>query len=383
MVKRLVRSAIYVIARKEFLKIRRDRRTLAVIVTLPIMMLLIYGFGIRYDVTSVPMAVADFDRSQASHDFLDRFFVSGYFVRVDTADSYARLERDLDSGRARIAVVIPPEFGRKITLREKVRLQALVDGTDNNTASIALGYFNSIVQSYSVEILMDRLRRASYPPPFDIPALKAEPRVWYNPDLKSSHFVVPGIVAIIMMMVGAILTALTIVQEKESGSMEQLIVSPVRPFQLILGKLIPYVAIAMLDMLLIITVAYFVFGVPIKGSFALLVGMAFLYLANVLGLGVVVSSLTDTVQGAMTAAMTLTMLPSILLSGFVFPIENMPVVLQALSTIVPARYFLRIIRGIYLKGTGLETFWPDALFLVAFSVLMVTISTLRMKKRLD
>src|SRR5207247_221774 len=144
--KRLVRSAIYVIARKEFLKIRRDRRTLVVIVTLPIMMLLIYGFGIRYDVTSVPMAVADFDRSQASHDFLDRFFASGYFVRVDTADSYARLERDLDSGRARIAVVIPPEFRRKVTLREKVRLQALVDGTDNNTASIALGYFNSITQ---------------------------------------------------------------------------------------------------------------------------------------------------------------------------------------------------------------------------------------------
>jgi ABC-2 type transport system permease protein len=186
-----------------------------------------------------------------------------------------------------------------------------------------------------------------------------------------------------MMMVGSVLTALTIVQEKESGSMEQLIVTPIRPLALILGKLIPYVVIAMTDMLVIIGVADLVFEVPIKGSVPLLIGMAFLYLTNILGIGVVISTLTDTVQAAMTAASTLSLLPSVLLSGFVFPIENMPAVLQAISTIVPARYFLRIIRGIYLKGTGLETFWPDALYLVFFSLLMVAISTLRLKKRLD
>jgi ABC-2 type transport system permease protein len=379
----LRRTATAVIARKEFLKIRRDRRTLAVIVVLPIMMLLIYGFGIRYDVRSVGMAVLNFDRSPASADFLDRFFRSGYFARVSDASSYAELERALDSGRARLGLVIPPEFGRRIPAGESVKVQVVVDGTDNNTASIALGYFGSVAQSYSVEMLLDRMRRTSYPLEFEIPALDLVPRVWYNPDLESSHWVVPGIIAIIMMMVGAILTALTIVQEKESGSMEQLIVSPVRPVELILGKLIPYIVIAMADMLVIIAVAFVVFGVPIKGSFPLLVAMGFLYLTNVLGLGVVVSTLTSTVQSAMTAAMTMTLLPSILLSGFIFPIENMPWILQAFSTIVPARYFLRIIRGIYLKGTGLETFWPDAAFLVLFSVLMVTISTLRMKKRLD
>jgi len=379
----LRQRATVVIARKEFLKIRRDRRTLAVIVVLPIMMLLIYGFGIRYDVRSVPMAVLNFDRSPSSADFLDRFFRSGYFARVTDARSYSELERALDSGRARLGLVIPAEFGRKIPLGESVKVQVVVDGTDNNTASIALGYFGSVAQSYSVEMLMDRMRRTSYPLEVEIPALDLVPRVWYNPDLESSHFVVPGIIAIIMMMIGAILTALTIVQEKESGSMEQLIVSPVRPVELILGKLIPYIVIAMVDMLVIIAVAFVVFGVPIKGSFVLLVAMSFLYLTNVLGIGVVISTLTSTVQSAMTAAMTMTLLPSILLSGFIFPIENMPPVLQGFSTVVPARYFLRIIRGIYLKGTGLATFWPDAAFLVFFSVLMVTISTLRMKKRLD
>jgi len=380
---RLRRSTIYSIARKEFIKIRRDRRTLVFMVVLPLMMLLIYGFGIRYDVTSVSLAVLDFDRSQTSRNFLDRFFTSGYFVRAGEVSTYAEIERLLDSGRARLGVVVPPDFGRRIELRERVKVQTLVDGTDNNTASIAIGYFTGIAQSYSVEVLLDKLRRITYPPPFDVPALEVESRVWYNPDLKSSHFIVPGIIAIIMMIVGATLTAITIVQEKEQGSVEQLIASPVRPVELVVGKLVPYLFMAMLDMMLIIAVAYVVFKVPIKGSFVLMFFMALLYMTNVLGLGVVLSTLTSTVQSAMLGAMLVSILPSVLLSGFVFPLENMPSVLQALSLIVPARYFLEIIRGIYLKGTGLADFWHQVLFLIAFAVAMLAISSLRFRKRLD
>jgi ABC-2 type transport system permease protein len=377
------RSAIYAIGRKELIRIRRDPRTLGIMIIYPLFMLVLYGFGIRYDVTSVSLAVLDCDRSQTSRAFLERFFTTDYFVRAAEANSYAELTELLDRGRARVGLVIPAKFGQKITLREKVAVQALVDGTDNNTAQIALGYFTAIAQSYSIEVVLDRLRHISYPPPFDIPALKAESRVWYNPDLKSTHFIVPGLIALIMMMVGAMMTAITIVQEKESGSIEPLIVSPVRPMELVIGKLLPYVLFAMLDMMLVILMAYLVFDVSIRGSFPLLVCMALLYLTVVLGLGVVVSTLTDTVQSAMLFAFLISLLPSILLSGFVFPIENMPAVLQGLSFLVPARYFLEIIRGIYLKGTGLSEFWPQVLCLAGFAFGLLSVSALRFKKRLD
>jgi ABC-2 type transport system permease protein len=376
-------SSIYSVAWKETLKIRRNRQLLASIIIYPIMMLILYGFGMRFDVNGVSLAVLDFDRSQTSRDFVQRFLSSGYFVQVASVSSYAELQRLLDSSDARLGVVIPPDFGRKMALRERVAVQTLVDGSDSNTAQIALGYFTGIAQTFSVDVLMERLRQISYPPPFTIPSLQLESRVWYNPELLSSHFVVPGIISIIMMMVGAILTAITIVQEKESGSIEQLIVSPVRPVELVAGKLIPYLVLAMLDMTLIVAVAYAVFEVPIKGSLLLLFCIGLLYVAVVLGMGVVISTLADTVQSAMLFAFLISMLPSILLSGFVFPLENMPAVLQAISYVVPARYFLEIIRGIYLKGTGLSSFWPQVLFLVAFASLMLTISTLRFKKRLE
>ncbi len=377
------RSATYAVARKEFLKIRRDRRTLFFMIILPLFMLVMYGFGIRYDVTSVSLAVLDYDHSQTSRLFLERFFTSGHFIRAADVNSYVELTRLLDSGQVRLGVVIPPDFGRKVDLREKVKVQTLLDGTDNNTALIALGYFTAIVQEYSREIIVDRLRRISHPPPFDIPALRAESRVWYNPDLRSSHFIVPGLIAIIMMMVGAIMTSITIVQEKETGSIEQMIASPVRPAELIAGKLIPYVFFAMLDVLLVIAVADLVFDVSVRGSFGLLLGMALLYLAVALGLGVLISAMVDTVQSAMLFTFLISVLPSIMLSGFVFPIENMPVALQVISFLVPARYFLEIIRGIYLKGTGLAAFWPQVLCLAVFAAATLTISILRFRKSLD
>jgi ABC-2 type transport system permease protein len=374
---RLLHSTIVAIVRKEFLKIRRDRRMLISIVFQPLIMLLLYGFGMRFDVTSVTVAILDYDQTQTSRQYLERFFTTTYFIRVDDVRSYADLERDLDSGRARLGVVIPPEFGRKIRLKEKTQVQTLVDGTDSNTASIAVGYFTPISQSFSVEVQAGRLSGGQLIP------LNIEPRVWYNPDLKSSHFIVPGVIAVIMMMIGAMLTTVTIVQEKEFGSIEQLIVSPVRPIELVVGKLLPYVFFAMLDMLLIIAAAYLVFGVPIRGSFFLLFWLALLYLIGVLGIGVVVSTMADTVQAATMIAVLFTMLPATLLSGFVFPLENMPLILQGLSLLVPPRYFLEIIRGIYLKGTGLADFWPQVVFLAIFACATLAISTRRFKKRLD
>jgi ABC-2 type transport system permease protein len=375
-------TALRAIARKEFIQMRRDMATTYMVVIFPMMMLVLYGFGIRYDVRSVPMTIFDQDRTAQSRQYLERFASSPYFAVRRYVDNYRDLQTDIDRGKSRIGLVIPTDFSRRIASHREAVVQVLVDGTDSNTASISMNYFSRITQTYSSGIMVQQMDAVLRQMRLSIPAVEAEQRIWFNPDLESVQFVVPGIIAIIMMIVGTLLTAVTIVKEKEQGTIEQIVSSPIGRYELMFGKVMPYAMLAYLDFLLIVGASRFLFGVTIKGSILLLLFTAFFYLIGVLGLGILVSTLTRTQMAAMLTAILASMLPSILLSGFVFPINQMPPVLQAITALVPARYFIEILRDIYLKGLGFEYFWKETLYILLFGFLTLVLAARRFQKRL-
>ena len=375
-------SALRAIARKEFIQIRRDKATIYMVAIFPVMMLVLYGFGIRYDVTSVPMTVLDQDRSPQARQYIDRFVHSPYFVVRRYVDNYRDLQLDIDRGESRIGLVVSADFGRRLSSRREAVVQVIVDGADNNTATIAMNYVAQITQAYSSFVMMQQMEAVLRQANLAVPAIEAEPRVWFNPNLESVQFVVPGIIAIIMMMVGTVLTAVTIVKEKEQGTIEQIVSSPIGRYELMIGKVLPYAVLAYVDFLLIVGASYFLFGIQIKGSLLLLLITAFIYLIGVLGLGILVSTSTQTQMAAMLTAILASMLPSILLSGFIFPIRQMPQFLQALTVVVPARYFIEILRDIYLKGLGLEYFWKETLYILLFGIVTLVLAAWRFQKRL-
>ena len=375
-------TALRAIARKEFIQIRRDKATLYMVVIFPVMMLVLYGFGIRYDVKSVPMTVLDQDRTPQSRQYLERFVHSPYFVVRRYADNYSDLQRDIDRGESRIGLVVSADFGQRLSSRRTAEVQVIVDGADNNTATIAMSYVSQITQAYSSFVIVQQLEALLRQAQLTIPAIEAEPRIWFNPNLESVQFIVPGIIAIIMMIVGTVLTAVTIVKEKETGTIEQIVSSPIGRYELMLGKVLPYALLAYVDFLLIVGASYFLFGVTIKGSLLLLLLTAFIYLIGVLGLGILVSTSTQTQMSAMLTAIMASMLPSILLSGFIFPIRQMPRILQAITVVVPARYFIEILRDIYLKGLGLEYFWKETLYILIFGCATLILAAWRFQKRL-
>jgi ABC-2 type transport system permease protein len=375
--------ALRAIARKEFIQIRRDKATMYMVAIFPVMMLVLYGFGIRYDVKSVPMTVLDQDRTPQSRQYLERFAHSPYFVVRRYVDNYRDLQRDIDRGESRIGLVVSADFGQRLSSRRTAEVQVIVDGADNNTATIAMAYVSQITQSYSSFVMVQQMEALLRQAQLTIPAIEAEPRVWFNPNLESVQFIVPGIIAIIMMIVGTVLTAVTIVKEKETGTIEQIVSSPIGRYELMIGKVLPYALLAYVDFLLIVGASYFLFGVTIKGSLLLLLLTAFIYLIGVLGLGILVSTSTKTQMSAMLTAIMVSMLPSILLSGFIFPIRQMPQILQALTVVVPARYFIEILRDIYLKGLGLEYFWKETLYILIFGCATLILAAWRFQKRLD
>jgi ABC-type multidrug transport system permease subunit len=373
---RLRRSVrvIRAIMRREFIDVRRDRRSLFLTFLYPISMLIMYGYGIRYDVDNVHLAVLDYSETPASRALIEDLTSSGYFRLTSVAVSERDIDRALNTERARAAVVIPYDFNDKLRAGEPTAVQVLIDGSDSNTANIAQGYALAIVNRFAAE------HRGGVQPAAPI---EVEHRIWYNPELKSVNFIVPGVIAVIMMIVGAILTALSIVKEKERGTIEQILVSPIRPVEMIVGKIVPYVAIALVDLAIIIAAGYLLFAVPIKGSLTQLAVFSLLYLVCSLGVGVFVSTIADTMQTAMIAAVFLSLLPSVLLSGFVFPIEDMPIAIQVLTYFFPGRYFVDAIRGIYLKGIGLAVLWPDAALLAVFAIGIVGLSTSRFRDSLE
>jgi ABC-2 type transport system permease protein len=368
--------SIRAIMRREFIDIRRDRRSLILTFLYPISMLVMYGYGIRYDVDNVPLTILDHSETPESRQLAQEMIRSRYFQAVRFARNERDVERDLMRDRARAALVIPSEFADRIRSGDATAVQVLIDGSDSNTATIAQGYALAIVNGYAARLRPRDADGAVVP-------IEVQSRVWYNPELKSVNFIVPGVIAVIMMIVGAILTALSIVKEKERGTIEQILVSPVRPLEMMVGKIIPYVGIALLDLAIIVTAGYFLFEVPIKGSLVQLTIFATLYLVSALGVGVFVSTIADTMQNAMLAAIFISLMPSVLLSGFVFPLENMPLVIQAISYLFPGRYFVTAIRGIYLKGVGIGVLWPEAACMLLFSTGIVWLSAARFQDKLE
>ena len=377
-----MRQRLIPIIKKEFTHLIRDPLTLALMVFLPIFMLLIYGYAASLDIKNVPLGVLDLDRTAVSRDFVARFTGSGYFRLVETLRSDHEFSGQLDSGRVRLILNIPQGFGRKVASGRLAEVQALIDGSDPTWAQSALGYVNGLAQAYSQGLVKAVLARRSVVHKAVMP-IELVSRIWYNQTLRSINFFIPGLIAIILMQVSATLTSQTIVSEKEQGTMESLVVSPVRKNELMLGKVLPYVIIAFVDIILISGVGYFWFGVPIKGSYLLMLVSSFIFLMGAMGLGVLISTNARSSQEAMQTAFLATMLPSMLLSGFVFPIENMPWVLQMLSAIIPARYYIEILRGIFLKGSGLASFWPAFLFMTTLSTLILAGSIASFKKRIE
>jgi len=365
--------SIRAVMRRELIDVLRDRRSLILTLLYPISMLIMYGYGIRYDVDNVALTVLDYSETPESRALTEELTRSGYFRIARYARDDHEVERDLATEYARAAAVIPRDFADQLRLRSPTEVQILVDASDSNTATIAQGYALAIVNRFA-----SRYVDGPVAAPIEVAS-----RFWYNPELQSVNFIVPGVIAVIMMIVGAILTALSIVKEKERGTIEQILVSPIRPIEMMIGKIVPYTAIAIVDLVIIVAAGYFVFGVPIKGSLVQFAIVSILYLVCSLGVGVFVSTLADTMQAAMLAAVFLSLLPSVLLSGFVFPIEYMPVAIQAVTYLFPGRYFVEAIRGIYLKGVGLEVLWPDAVFMALFATGIITLSAARFRDRLD
>jgi ABC-2 type transport system permease protein len=368
---------IRAIMRREFIDVLRDRRSLILTFLYPISMLIMYGYGIRYDVDNVPLTILDYDETPESRDLSQQMIRSGYFQLVRWARNQHEVDRDLTTDKSKAAVIIPVQFAARIRAGEPVTVQAVIDGSDSNTATIAQGYLLGMMSRYGAE-LAARTGALKTPPA----GVELKSRIWYNPELKSVNFIVPGVIAVIMMIVGAMLTALSIVKEKERGTIEQILVSPIRPLEMMIGKIIPYVIIAFIDLVIVVIAGYVIFAVPIKGSLFQLGIFAVLYLIASLGTGVFVSTIADTMQTAMLAAIFISLMPSILLSGFVFPLENMPAPIRLISYFFPGRYFVTAIRGIYLKGVGITVLWPEAVLLVCFSVGIMWLSASRFQEKL-
>jgi ABC-2 type transport system permease protein len=369
---------IVAIAKKEFRQVGRDKRSLGILVFIPAFMLLMFGYAVDFDVRDIALAVYDEDNSSQSRELIDKFIHSGYFGLRYRLDSPDEIDRLLDREVVRVAIVIPHDFSERLTRGLDVPVQVLIDGANASAAATVMGYVNTIIQSYSVDLLADTritVEGGAVTQPIDF-----HPRIWYNPELRSPVFLIPGLIAFILMVTSSVATSLSIVREKELGTMEQIAVSPVHPAELIVGKIMPYVFTSILSTVLIILGGYILFGVGVAGSFLLLAMVVLLFLFVALAWGLIISTTSDTQQVAFMKALTTTLLPTFILSGFVFPIHNMPVAIQAVTYIVPARYFLEALRAIMVKGVGLAVFWEQIVALVIFGFVLVIASTVRMKK---
>ncbi|MCE1226105.1 MAG: ABC transporter permease [Geobacteraceae bacterium] len=373
---------ITAVGRKEFLHVLRDPRSLALGILMPLIMLFLFGYALTLDVDRVPLAVWDQSNTPQSRELISQFEGSRYFSLRQHVASYRQLEQAVDRRDALIALVIPTDFAGRLDAGTQPVLQLILDGSDPNTATIAQGYAEAIVLTWSRLISLAALQRrfsqqATQPIPLEI-----RPRVWFNSDLVSRNFIFPGLIPVIMMIVAALLTSLSMAREWETGTMEQIVTMPVRKWELIIGKLAPYFCIGVVDLVLSVGVGYYVFSVPLKGSLLLLSGLSLLFLVGALAVGMLISIIAKSQLLASQLALLVTVLPAFLLSGFIFPLENMPAPIQAVSHIVVARYFVTILRGIYLKDVGMETLWPQALFLVGFAALILSVAVLKFKKKL-
>ena len=375
---RMVKSRIVNLIRKEFQQLRRDRRLLAIALISPVLQLVLLGYAANMDVERTPTVVLDQDRSEYSRLLLSRMFSGEQFIPAGYVENGEQVGEALDAGSASVGIIIPHGFARDIRSGDRAEVQILLDGTDSTAAMVGQSYAEMIVKRFSAEIAAGGAVGA-------IAGGLVSPvaRVWYNPALESRNFIVPGVLALLMMVMTTLLTSLAIVKEREVGTLEQLIVTPLRSFEIMLGKIIPFALIGMVDVCLVVFVVTVVFGIPVQGSVPLLFGLAGIFLLTTLGLGMLISTISHTQQQAMITAVFFVMLPMIFLSGFVFPIENMPPPIQYLTYILPLRYFFVIIRGLFLKGVGLSYLWDEAVILLVFGLVIFLVSALRFRGRLE
>ena len=362
---------------KELLELRANPRLFAIAFAAPIVQLTMLGYAATTDVKDVPVVVADGDRSAESRTLIARFDASPNFTILDTVPTVRDVDPYIETGRAWMALSIPQNYGRSIRTGEPVALQVIADGSNSNSTTVALGYATTLVGDYAQELLTRSAAGQRVSAPID-----TRIRVWFNPQLESRDFMVPGVLALLLLLVTSMLAAMAIVREREVGTLEQLNVTPLRRWELIVGKLLPYGAIGFFDVLLVTAVAVFWFEVPLRGSLALLLAMSLLYLLCTLGLGLFISTISETQQQAMMTTAFFFLTPMIYLSGFVFPIENMPRIMQYGTYLIPLRYFLVIVRGIFLKGIGFDLLWPQAAAMAAWGSAMLLLAVSRSRKRM-
>lgn len=364
------------IARKEFIQFVRDKRSLLIFILVPAFMLMLFGYALNLDVKHVPTIILDNNKTSLSRDFIQSVTNNEYFTVVSYAKNYDEVEDAINRERASISLVIPIDFDKHILNLEKVQCQVIIDGSNSNTASSIIGYVNFYMNNYSIERLKQfnskELRFAN---------VELVPRVWYNPQLKTANFFIPGLMAFILMIMAVIATSLSMVREKERNTVEQIIVSPIRMFELIIGKLSAPSIIATAGAILILLTGWVLFGVEVKGSLILLFAVTFIFLLTALGVGILVSVVSSTQQVAFFISVIITLLPTLVFSGFIFPLKSMPLVLQYISTIIPAKYYLTALRGIILKGVGLYHIWEQIVYMLIFLSIVLIISTVILKKR--
>ena len=368
------------VAYKEFRHIVRDARSLIMALVIPLLMLLLFGFALSLDVDRIPTLIYDADGSDLSRELIHRFHGSRFFSVAGFVDSYHAIEQAIDRDEILMGVAIPRDYGQHVAAGEPADVQILVDGSDSNTASIALGYAESVVRSYSFELrsrAQDRKAGRRLDPPVD-----TRVRVWYNASLESKNYVVPGLTAVILMIIAALLTSLTIAREWEMGTMEQLLSTPLRPAELVLGKMLAFFVVGVVDILIAVGVGVFVFHVPLRGSYLFLAVSSCTFLFGALFWGIFISASARNQLMAYQMGMLTSFLPAFMLSGLVYAIRNMPKPIQAVSYLVPARYFITLLTGIFLKGVGIRVLWLELLFLVVYATLIFVVATRKVKQKL-
>ena len=358
--KSLKNKRILSISRKEFLHIIHDPRSLIIIIVLPVLQLLIFGYALNMEIQNVDMAVIDHSKTPLSHDLIEQFEGSKYFSVFYYDDAMSRIDELFLNRQARLILIIDRDFQRKFQRKAATPIQVLIDAADPNAAIMIKQYTNGVIRQFNENF------NGKLPLAFNV-----KPRVWYNPDLKSDYFFIPGLIALILVMISALLTSITITREKEMGTMEQILVSPIKPFEIVLGKVLPYIGLAFIDGILILILGIFIFDVPFIGSSLLLMLLSVLYIITSLSIGLMISTVFQTQQVAMMVAIAVTLLPTIMISGFIFPLKSMPLPLQYISYIVPAKYYLIIIRGIMLKGNTIFQLGGQIFFLLLITVVLL------------
>lgn len=363
---------------KEFRQIRRDKRSLGVLLALPAFLIFLIGYALNFDVKHIALAVYDQDKTKTSREFIQAFVNNEYFEYAHAVASEKEIDELLARGQALVVLVIPPQFSKNILAARDAAVQILVDGSNANTATTAIGYLSSIIQSYSSTLTARVLQRVGrrLVVPIDF-----RPKVWYNPELATAKFLIPGLIGFILMISAVVSTSLSVVKEKERGTFEQIMVSPLRTGEVIIGKTIPYLLIGLLASVFILMVGFLLFDISVRGSFLWLYAGIVLFLLAALGQGLLISTIAQTQQVAFIMSVFSSLLPTFLLSGFVFPIRSMPIALQILSNVAPSKFFLIVVRSVMLKGVGPSAFWEQLIYLAIFAGVMIGISSRRLQKR--